>query len=91
MAGDPSASKVNLRAGWFRAPSHRAGDGHGVAAAVEERAGQAAEYFHRITCPKQQIRLVHGEPLRSLALPSAPMEEYPGKSFIVAQMGMTLK
>jgi metallo-beta-lactamase family protein len=49
------------------------------------------EYFHRITGPKKQIYLVHGEPLRSLALQSALMEEYPGKSFTVAGMGMTVE
>ena len=49
------------------------------------------EYFHRITGPKNQVYLVHGEPLRSLALQSALMEEYPDKSFTVAKLGQTVE
>ena len=69
----------------------RVGVGHGVAAAGVVPAGQLMEYFHRITGPKKQIYLVHGEPLRSLALQSALMEEYPDKSLTVAEMGMTVE
>ena len=73
MAGDSAASKINLWAGSFRAPCPGVGDAHGVAAAVVVPAGQLMEYFHRITGPKKQIYLVHGGPLRSLALQSALM------------------
>ena len=48
------------------------------------------EWFHRITGPKKQVYLVHGEPLRSLALQSALLEEYPDKQFTVATMGMAV-
>ena len=49
------------------------------------------EYFHRITGPKKQIYLVHGESHRSLALQTALMEECPDKSCTVAEMGMTVE
>ena len=47
-------------------------------------------FFYPSIGPKKQIHLVHG-PLRSLALQSALMEEYPDKSFTVAEMGMTVE
>ena len=47
------------------------------------------EYFHRITGPKKDVYLVHGEPLRALALQTALMEEYPDKTFTVAKTGQT--
>ena len=48
------------------------------------------EYFHRITGPKKDIYLVHGERLRSIALQSALQEEYPDKHFTVTEMGMSV-
>ena len=48
------------------------------------------EYFHRITGAKKQVYLVHGEPLRALALQAALQEEYPDKSIVVAQQGQTV-
>ena len=49
------------------------------------------EYFHRITGPKKQVYLVHGEPLRALALQSALMEEYPDKQFTIAKTGQSVE
>ena len=48
------------------------------------------EYFHRITGPKKSVHLVHGEPLRSLALQAALQEEYPDKSITIAQRGQSV-
>jgi metallo-beta-lactamase family protein len=48
------------------------------------------EYFHRITGAKNQVYLVHGEPLRALALQAALQEEYPDKSIVVAKQGQTV-
>ena len=52
---------------------------------------ELVEYFHRITGAKKQVFLVHGEPLRALALQSALMEEYPDKLFTVAKLGQTME
>ena len=48
------------------------------------------EYFHRITGAKNQVYLVHGEPLRAIALQAALQEEYPDKSIVVAKQGQTV-
>ena len=47
------------------------------------------DWFRRITGPKKQVWLVHGEPERSAALHAAMVQEFPGQEITVAEMGMT--
>lgn len=49
------------------------------------------DWFRRLTGPKREVFLVHGEPLRALALQAALLEEYPEKPITIAHRGQTIE
>ncbi|MDB6133112.1 MAG: metallo-beta-lactamase [Verrucomicrobiales bacterium] len=52
---------------------------------------ELCDWFRRTTGPKKEVFLVHGEPLRSLALQAALMEDYPGKAITIAKRGQSVE
>ncbi len=49
------------------------------------------DWFERITGPKKQVWLVHGEPTRSAALCEAMTQKHAGRSIEVARLGQTVQ